>query len=120
MKQPAGTVNVGRITSGGVKNGLFGNPFKVAKVVKGAAAYRKAVATAVDHYQVYLRERLANDGTFAFEFEQLKGKRLWCPGCGLDSKVCHARVIEQELFVWFALGRSQENYRLYYGIADKE
>ena len=102
MKQPNNTINVGRATSGGVLNGLFGNP------------YREKVVSL--RYVQYLRQRIANDPAFVVELKKLRGKVLFCPGCGVNSPTCHARVLEEELSVLLAWGGSQTAYRRYYGL----
>lgn len=101
-KQPSSTINVGRATSGGVHNGLFGNPF-----------YEKVVS---QRYVQYLRDKIANDLDFVGKLKALRGKVLYCPGCGVGCPTCHSRVIEQELGVLLALGGTQDAYRWYYGL----
>jgi len=102
MRQPSNTINVGRATSGGMLNGLFGNPFK-----------EKVVSL---RYVQYLRLRIAYDPEFVVELKQLSGKVLFCPGCGVGCPTCHGRVLEQELAVLLAWGSSQDAYRRYYGL----
>lgn len=78
-------INVGRRYSGGVFFGLFGNPVK-EKFVSGQ--YRDFVRGVIDSHQdeaKWLKDKLAS------------GAVLYCPGCGVGSPTCHARILEEEL-----------------------
>jgi len=77
-----GFVNIGR---SGVFNGLFGNPVKERKV---SPQYRTHFLKVMQSHQkevAWLRTQLEC------------GKVMFCPGCGVGSKTCHGRVIEEEL-----------------------
>ena len=79
------TINIGRAYSGGIFNGLFGNPVK-EKVV--SEQYRAHLIKVLENTPVqtdWLRKELADGGV------------LFCPGCGVGSPTCHARIVEQEL-----------------------
>ena len=78
--KPTGTTDVGRST-------VFGNPFHVRD-------YGSAGAT-IPHYRRWLWNRVHADPGFADRVKELKNRRLWCPGCGLDSPTCHARQLER-------------------------
>ncbi len=79
------TINVGRFASGGVCNGLFGNPVKEKTVSEQYRGYFRQVV--VDHPAKvrWLESKLR------------EGAVLYCPGCGIGSPTCHARIIEEEL-----------------------
>lgn len=77
-----GFVNVGRY---GVFNGLFGNPVKERTV---SPQYRK-------HFQKVMQEHPDRIKWLRTQLEC--GKVMFCPGCGVGSPTCHARIIEQEL-----------------------
>lgn len=55
----------------------------------GAVLYGQGIA---------LVARLPNASIHAEEFRrsllELDGKELWCPGCGVGSRTCHARILE--------------------------
>ena len=89
--------NIGR---SGIHNGLFGNPFKVWD-------YGSASAT-LPHYRKYLRKRIATDPSFANHMLELKGEKLFCPGCGVGSPTCHAGILEDELTIFMILGSIME------------
>lgn len=76
------TINVGRT---GVFNGLFGNPVREKKV---SPQYRQ-------HFRKVMKE---NPKQTEWLQNQLDcGNKLFCPGCGIGSPTCHARIIEEEL-----------------------
>lgn len=80
------TINIGRDSSGGVFNGLFGNPWKEPTV--NEERYRKHFKSVVK----YCPDKIE------WLVGQIKeGSKLYCPGCGIDCPTCHARIIEQEL-----------------------
>lgn len=79
------TINVGRRFSGGVFNGLFGNPVKETVVTEQYRSYFKRLIIDYPEQIFWLKQELT------------KGSTLYCPGCGLNSPTCHARIIEQEL-----------------------
>jgi hypothetical protein len=81
---------------------MFGNPF----VVKSSPEFPDAEST-LHRYEQWLRERLEESPDFAAHFDELAGQRLWCPGCGLDAPMCHARVIERVLEDRRSSGASQ-------------
>jgi len=77
-----GFVNIGRT---GVFNGLFGNPVKERTV---SPQYR-------EHFKKVMKE---HPDKVEWLMAQLKsGKVMFCPGCGVGSKTCHGRIIEQEI-----------------------
>lgn len=75
-------INVGR---SGVFRGLFGNPVVENTVSPQYAKHFRKVMLAHPEKVKWLKEQLAN------------GAVLFCPGCGVGCKTCHARVIELEL-----------------------
>lgn len=78
-------INIGRRHSGGIFKGLFGNPVMERRV---SAQYR-----------VYLKQ-IINDNPREVAWLQDKldqGAELYCPGCGVSSPTCHARIIEELL-----------------------
>lgn len=78
-------INIGRKFSGGACDGLFGNPVTERTVSQHYRTYfRKLIDTHPDECLWLLRE-LKN------------GAVLYCPGCGIGSPTCHARIIEEEL-----------------------
>lgn len=75
-------INVGR---SGVFNGLFGNPVHERTV---SPQFRS-------HFQRVMKEHPTK---IAWLKQQIEcGGVLFCPGCGVESKTCHARIIEEEL-----------------------
>ena len=95
MRQPPHTINVGRATSGGIHNGIFGNPV------------RETVVT--EQYRHHFRAQVASNPLFVQALREVwvalhKGYTLYCPGCGVGSPTCHARVIEVELTLLCELG----------------
>jgi hypothetical protein len=83
---PTNHINVGRGSSGGVFGGVFGNPVKEKTV--NVERYRTHLLRVLEGYPAecdWLRERIR------------EGIPLFCPGCGIGSPTCHARVIEQVL-----------------------
>lgn len=76
---PPNTTDVGRTTP-------WGNPYRV-----GTPKYPTAGST-IPAFEVYARARLLREPEW---LEPLVGKTLWCPGCGLHSPTCHARVLER-------------------------
>lgn len=79
------TINVGRETSGGVFKGLFGNPIREAVVSEHYRIYFRALKRTKPQCVKWLKDKID------------AGYKLYCPGCGIDSPTCHARIIEQEL-----------------------
>lgn len=75
-------INVGR---NGVFGGLFGNPKREKKVTE---QYRT-------HFQKVMRENIGYTRWLKRQIDN--GAELYCPGCGVGSPTCHARIIEQEL-----------------------
>jgi hypothetical protein len=75
-------INVGR---NGVFNGLFGNPVREKQ--------------ASEQYRAYFRSLMTRRPTQVdwLHVQILAGVELFCPGCGVNSPTCHARIIEQEL-----------------------
>ncbi len=103
-------VNIGRST-------VFGSPIKmIAPCPVCRSSHRDAGSTGAC-YRQYLTARLSPDakqrdwavgiaGTvyqmpiqdgFAEAVKALAGKRLYCPGCGVDSPTCHGRILEAEV-----------------------
>lgn len=78
-------INVGRKYSGGVFNGLFGNPIKEKVVTEQYRKYFNSLKIS-NQKEVNWLKREINDGAI-----------LFCPGCGINSPTCHARIIEEEL-----------------------
>lgn len=76
------TINVGRR---GIFNGLFGNPIRERTVSPQYRKHFKKLLKANTKEIKWLRRKLA------------EGKILFCPGCGINSPTCHARIIEQEI-----------------------
>ncbi len=111
-KQPEGTVNVGRQT-------LYGNPIKLntntpcpvcetMHVLPGGTLncfwhYLIARISGRPDMEIYgqnvaVLAQLPDAQMSASEFRgkllELEGQQLWCPGCGMNSKTCHARMLE--------------------------
>lgn len=106
-QQPPDTVNVGRKTP-------FGNPVRMNQRCPVCFQTHKAPAETLPCYQRYLRARISDNGmqftwslriaqehlqapipkNFKEELRALSGKTLYCPGCGVDSPTCHARILE--------------------------
>lgn len=84
-------VNIGRRYSGGIFHGLFGNPVLERTVSLQYRKYLKQVI--VDHPKevAWLQDKLD------------QGAVLYCPGCGIGSPTCHARLIEDALMKWTSL-----------------
>lgn len=78
-------INIGRASSGGVFNGLFGNPVKEATVSKQYRIHFKKLLQEYPNEIRWLRAQLA------------KKRVLFCPGCGIGCPTCHARIIEELL-----------------------
>lgn len=76
------TINIGR---SGVFNGLFGNPIRER--------------TVSPQYRIHIRKIIKNhpkeSGWLRRELDC--GKIMFCPGCGIGSSTCHARILEEEL-----------------------
>lgn len=83
---PPGFIDVGRTT-------IFGNPFRIGELRDGVLL-RDAGST-IPHFKEYAESRMKTDQHFRDSVHKLKGKKLWCPGCGIDSPTCHARVLEE-------------------------
>ncbi len=84
MSEPE-QINVGRLYSGGVFSGLFGNPVKEKIVSEQYRIHIRRVFAANPRLAAWLKAKLA------------AGAVLYCPGCGVGSPTCHARILEQEL-----------------------
>lgn len=78
-------INIGRQTSGGVFKGLFGNPVHERTV---SAQYRTHLRKVIESHP---------EETAWMKRQLKKGRVLYCPGCGVGSPTCHARVIEELL-----------------------
>lgn len=78
-------INVGRRTSGGVFGGMFGNPAREKVVSEQYRGFIREVLKLHPDKRHWLKDRLAN------------GAVLYCPGCGVGSPTCHARILEEEL-----------------------
>lgn len=76
-------INVGRT---GVFNGLFGNPVREKTVSAEYAIHFRRVMQEHPKELEWLKARLQ------------QGYILFCPGCGISSPTCHARVIEREIY----------------------
>lgn len=75
---PPNTVDVGRST-------IFGNPH-----------YNNGIpGSTLPAFEAGARSRMAHDIYYREAIKHLHGKTLWCPGCGLNSPTCHARVLER-------------------------
>lgn len=90
-------INIGRKHSGGIFDGLFGNPVK-----------EKTVS---EHYRVYIRRIIAEH---PFKAQHIRdclatGMVLWCPGCGVGAPGCHARILEEELGTNDLFDKSSKN-----------
>ncbi len=79
------SINIGRKYSGGVFDGLFGNPIKEKKVTNQYRLYINFIFRTHPIEREWLRGNLKD------------GARLFCPGCGYDSLTCHARILKEEL-----------------------
>ena len=78
-------INIGRATSGGVFNGLFGNPVREETVSEQYREHIRRVLQEHPKERVWLRQAIGLGGV------------LFCPGCGVGSPTCHARILEEEL-----------------------
>jgi hypothetical protein len=78
-------INVGRKYSGGIFGGLFGNPVKEKVVSEQYRFHIRRVLEANPNLRQWLKDKLRT------------GAVLYCPGCGVASPTCHARILEQEL-----------------------
>jgi Pyruvate/2-oxoacid:ferredoxin oxidoreductase delta subunit len=78
-------INIGRASSGGVFDGLFGNPKRELVVSESYRRHFQAVIKYCPDKVKWLKEQINN------------GAILYCPGCGIGSSTCHARIIEEEL-----------------------
>lgn len=86
-KQPPGTINVGR-------PGPFGNPAAIGCVCPYCGLVHKSAGETLPCYKKMLWKRLQIDSAFKQSVARLKGKILWCPGCGIGKSTCHARILE--------------------------
>lgn len=111
-KQLKGTINVGRTTR-------YGNPIKLntntpCPICETIHVLPGATLNCFWHYLIArvsgrldmvaygqnaaVAARLPDARMPAEEFRakllELKGQQLWCPGCGMNSKTCHARMLE--------------------------
>lgn len=78
-------INIGRVAYGGIFFGLFGNPVREKTVSEQYRTYLKRIMVMYPKETEWLRDKIRN------------GAELYCPGCGVGSPTCHARIIEQEL-----------------------
>jgi len=78
-------INIGRATSGGVFKGLFGNPVKERVVSEQYRAHIRKILESHPKEREWLKTQLS------------LGRPLFCPGCGIGSPTCHARILEAEL-----------------------
>jgi len=89
MAKTLSRINVGRRSSGGVFGGLFGNPVHEKEVTEQYRSYIKSIIQSHPTECGWLKERLNKSSTV-----------LYCPGCGVGSPTCHARILEQEIRKW--------------------
>lgn len=78
-------INIGRRFSGGIFHGLFGNPVMERTVSPQYRTYLKGVIEEHPEEVAWLQDKLD------------QGAELYCPGCGVGSPTCHARIIEELL-----------------------
>ena len=81
----ANTVYVGRAGNG--ESGFWGNPFRVTATLTAKEAVAK--------YRVWLWEQIKCEKVTLRDLARLKGRTLYCPGCGIGNPECHARVLER-------------------------
>jgi len=107
----ADTINVGRKT-------LYGNPILIGRVCPLCAELHSSAGSTISCYRLYLFMRLKTDTEtkgqaiaaivplpeydlsahgFSAKLRELRGYRLFCPGCETDSETCHARVLERAI-----------------------
>jgi hypothetical protein len=85
--RPPNSLNIGR---SGIKSGLFGSPYH-------PLPGQELTGATLPDFEAHLTKRL-QDPSFRSEFLKLKGKPLWCPGCGprgrnCEPGVCHGSII---------------------------
>ncbi len=83
---PPGYIDVGRST-------IYGNPFRIGSTHCGVLL--DSAGSTIPHFKEYAESRMKTDPEFRDAIHKLKGKKLWCPGCGTNSPTCHARVLEE-------------------------
>ena len=85
-------VDIGRRTQ-------WGNPILAWCMCSRCTKYHTEPGSTRECYREYLLERLKTDEKFAREFDELMSKKpvLKCPGCGIGSRTCHGRIMEE---VW--------------------
>jgi hypothetical protein len=84
---PEGYIDVGRTT-------IYGNPIRVGQNCRWCGKFHQYAVDTLSCYEEYLNSRMFVDERFRDAVLLLKGKKLWCPGCALDSTNCHARLLE--------------------------
>jgi hypothetical protein len=67
-------------------NGIFGNPIRQKRVNR--ERYRQHLLKVMEENPKAVR---------ALKKKMEEGYELFCPGCGIGSPTCHARIIEEEL-----------------------
>jgi hypothetical protein len=83
----ADLVDVGRST-------IYGNPVRMDRLCPLCHKYHRLPGDTLDCFKKYAEYRLKKDPPYRNAVLALKGKKLWCPGCGLNSPTCHARILE--------------------------
>lgn len=91
--QPKDTVYVGRRGKG--KDGRFGNPVVINRECPLCGTIHADAASTLKCFKRLLWARIQAEPSLIKDLAELKGKKLWCPGCGLESPTCHARILER-------------------------
>lgn len=98
------------------RNTPFGNPVRVGSLCPRCAQTHLDAGATLACYRLYLFWRITGNGPghlvakqarlpgydlgpreFRALLLELDGKVLVCPGCGVDAKNCHARILEDAL-----------------------
>lgn len=85
---PIGYTDIGRST-------IYGNPVKIGQVCQFCHQKHLTASSTLPCFENYLVEKMNKDPQFAKSVLGLKGKALWCPGCGIGSSTCHGRILEK-------------------------
>jgi len=85
-KPPKDHVDVGRSTT-------YGNPVRIGHVCQYCNRLHETAGDTLPCFRKYAEGRMGWDERFLQAVRDLAGKKLWCPGCGVNSPTCHARVL---------------------------
>lgn len=86
-------VYIGR--SGRSYRGLFGNPVAIGATCPLCKLKHADASSTLRCYKRLLWTRMQADAAFRQAVSELRGRKLWCPGCGPDSATCHGRILER-------------------------